>query len=107
MNEFMAGVALGISEDLSELAVGERQGEVWRHQKDQGRQHVQEGKEPLALLVDDGFRSLVRRDVKEYSADIINLTRGIAEYLPLGLNPGNLAVFISGCDTPGRRICRS
>ena len=43
--------------------------------------------------MDYGFRGLARRDVKEYPADIINLTGRIAEYLPPGLNPGNLAVF--------------
>ena len=86
----MAGAALGVSEDLPELTVGERQGAVRRHETDKGRQHVQQGKEPLALLLDYGFRFLARRDVKGYTADVVNFPFRIAEYLSATLDPANL-----------------
>ena len=61
----------------------------------------------LLGLQELGLQGLAGCDVEEYPADIVNLTGGIAEYLPLGLNPGNLAGLFSGGDIPGRRICRS
>ena len=89
----MAEAAFGVSEDLPELTVDKWQGAVRGQKRDKGRQHVQQGKESLALFFDYGFRFFARGDVKEYTADIIHLTGGIAEYLPPGLNPGNLPVL--------------
>ena len=107
MNEFVAGAAFGVTEDLPELTVGERHGAVRRHETDKGRQHVQQGKEPLALLVDNGFRFLARRDIKGYTADVVNFPFGIAEYLPATLDPANRRHLFSGYGVPARRTCQS